>query len=167
MRVGTYKKTGVAWIDMVHRNSLVIKDAPAVRDVEKGAEWRLEMGDTDSLSLVSLSKKQSARFDSQEALAAFVQPRSAVRINFDHDRAPPVYAQERAESMFRFVAAVEKDHPDLFEQHGWPKMEPQPTTEQTATPRAGGVKAAAAAAASKAAEPKATKTKTADRGDAR
>ncbi len=159
-------------------NGYIVEDAPAVRDIEAGGTWVLRTtGGEDTLTFVDTSEKQAMAFPTDEAYDAFKKARST-DICWDHEANGRTESKrnqntrtaaragtralygtdptptERAAAIFALARNLDDTY---FEGQGWPAMEqPQKT---------GGVKAAAAAA--KAAEPKATKAKTANRGDAR
>jgi hypothetical protein len=137
----------------------IVEGAPAVRDIEVGGTWVFNMGREDCLTFVDTSQKQAMAFPTDKAYDDFKEARSK-DFSWDHEalglaepRRNPV---ARAAWMFKELQSLSDQQ---FRDMGWPAIEqPQKT---------GGVKAAAAAAAAKAAEPKATKQKTADRGDSR
>ena len=139
-------------------DAYIVEGAPAVRDIQKGSVWHFRMGSEDRLTLLDTSEKQAMAFPTDEAYTDFKNARSKT-FAWDHEalglpepRQNPV---ARAAWMFKELQSLSDQQ---FQDMGWPAMEPQ---------KSGGVKAAAARAAAKADEPKATKAKTADRGDER
>lgn len=136
----------------------IVEGAPAVRDIEVGGTWVFNMGGEDCLTFVDTSQKQALAFPTDEAYDDFKKARSK-DFSWDHEGdgrpEPQRNPVARAAAMFEKMQGLSDQQ---FQDMGWPAME---------QPRTGGVKAAAAAAAAKATGPKATKAKTADRGDAR